>query len=248
MSSFKDHFSSSAVGYASHRPVYPKALVDYLASLAPATEIAWDAGCGTGQLSVLLAERFTRVIAMDASIRMIEQAEQRDNIDYRCMRAEDSDLPDEHVDIAVSAQAVHWFDLSAYYNEVWRVTKPGGIIALISYELGTIDAKIDSVIKHFYSDVLGPYWPPERKLVEEGYRSLPFPFKEIETPAFEMLTDWSLDQLLGYIDTWSAVRGLERAQGREQFNTFKVEITHAWGTAEKNRTVRWPLAMRVGRL
>ena len=50
---FKDHFSDRASGYASHRPVYPPELVDYLAAhcgdVHPLT--AWDAGCGSGQLS-----------------------------------------------------------------------------------------------------------------------------------------------------------------------------------------------------
>src|SRR5690242_3844379 len=134
MSGFKDHFSTAASEYASYRPTYPKELIDYLASLAPNHNIVWDCGCGTGQMSVLLAERFKRVIATDASAHMIQNAELCENVDYRRMRAEDSDLPDEHVDMVVVAQAVHWFDLSAFYNEVWRVVKPGGIIALIAYE------------------------------------------------------------------------------------------------------------------
>src|ERR1700752_4454868 len=57
-SDFKDHFSHIATDYATHRPTYPTALVALLARLAPARRLAWDAGCGSGQLSVLLADRF----------------------------------------------------------------------------------------------------------------------------------------------------------------------------------------------
>jgi 2-polyprenyl-3-methyl-5-hydroxy-6-metoxy-1,4-benzoquinol methylase len=83
MSEFKDHFSTRSAEYAAYRPTYPRALVDFLADAAPGTELALDCGCGTGQLSVLLAERFARVVATDASAKQIENAEPRQNLEYR---------------------------------------------------------------------------------------------------------------------------------------------------------------------
>lgn len=244
---FKDHFSQVAVGYAAHRPSYPPALVDFLARLAPARRLAWDAGCGSGQLALLLANAFERVIATDASAEQIAQATAHANVEYRCAAAEVSGLPDRVVDLATAAQAAHWFDLPAYYAEVRRVARPGAIVALISYGVCAAGSDLDAVIRPFYRDVLPAYWPPERWHVDDGYRSLPFPFEELPTPSFEIQRDCGLADLIGYVGTWSAVWALERAQGQGPFATFRRELAAAWGPAAI-RTVRWPLALRVGRV
>jgi len=245
---FKDHFSEISAAYAAHRPSYPAALVAFLARLAPARRLAWDAGCGSGQLSVLLAGTFDRVVATDASPEQIARATPHAKVEYRCAPAEASGLTDRAVDLATAAQAAHWFDLPAYYAEVRRVTRPGGIIALVSYGVLRADADVDRVIQPFYRAVLASYWPPERRHVDEGYRSLPFPFEELEAPALEIRLEWRLAQLVGYVGTWSAVWALERAKGEGPFATFRRELAHAWGPATAVRTVRWPLALRVGRV
>ncbi len=244
---FKDHFSQVAVAYAAHRPSYPPALVDFLARLAPARRLAWDAGCGSGQLAVLLADPFERVIATDASGDQIAQATAHPNVEYRRAAAEMSGLPDRVADLATAAQAAHWFDLPGYYAEVRRVARPGAIVALISYGVVAAGSEVDAVMRPFYRHVLAAYWPPERWHVDDGYRSLPFPFEELSTPSFEIQRDWGLADLIGYVGTWSAVWALERAQGQGPFATFRRELAAAWGPAAI-RMVRWPLALRVGRV
>lgn len=246
--SFQDHFSDVAAAYAAYRPSYPPALVDFLARLAPARRLAWDAGCGSGQLSLLLAGHFEQVVATDASPEQIARATAHPKVEYRCARAEASGLPERVADLVTAAQAAHWFDLPAYFAEVRRVTRPGGIVALISYGVVTADADLDAVIRPFYREVLGAYWPPERRHVDEGYRSLPFPFEELDGPSLEIRLDWRLEELVGYVGTWSAVWALERAQGQGSFATFRRELAKAWGPATTVRTVRWPLALRVGRV
>ncbi len=245
---FKDHFSETAAGYAVHRPTYPVALVDFLARMAQRRSLAWDCGCGSGQLSVLLGDGFERVIATDASGEQIAKATPHPNVDYRLAPAEASGLPDSVVDVAVAAQAAHWFELTAYYAEVRRVGRPGSIVALVSYGIMTVDDDIDLVIRHFYSEVLGSYWPPERRHVEDGYRSLPFPFAEIEPPRLHLRANWTLEDLLGYVGTWSAVRAIERAAGRAPIEVFAHELALAWGAGMAVRAIRWPLSLRVGRL
>lgn len=248
MTCFKDHFSEVAAAYAAHRPSYPAALADFLARLAPAQNLAWDAGCGSGQLSLLLADRFQRVVATDASGEQIAHARSHPKIEYRCAPAEVSGLPDGVVDLATAAQAAHWFDLAAYYAEVRRVVRRGGILALASYGVVTVEARLDAIIRPFYRDVLGAHWPPERRHVDEGYRSLPFPFEELATPAFELRVDWPLADLVGYVGTWSAVWALERVAGPGPFAAFRRALADAWGPAETVRAVRWPVALRVGRV
>jgi SAM-dependent methyltransferase len=245
---FKDHFSTHSAGYAAYRPTYPGTLVEYLAGLCAHPGVALDVGCGTGQLSVLLAERFEHVIATDASAQQIEKAAAHAKVEYRAAPAENSGLPEHSVDLITVAQAAHWFDLQAFYAEARRIGKPGAVLALITYGVIQADPEIDPVIQHFYKDVVGPYWPPERRHVEEGYRSLPFPFDELAAPALAIEVQWKAGDLIGYANTWSAVRGAEKALGREPVERFQRDLITAWEDPERPRTIRFPLSLRVARL
>jgi ubiquinone/menaquinone biosynthesis C-methylase UbiE len=209
---FKDHFSGHSAEYAARRPTYPPALVDFLADLAPGHELALDCACGSGQLSTLLASRFARVVATDASAQQIASAAPHPGVEYQTARAEESRLPDASADLLTVAQAAHWLDLDLFYVEARRVARPKGVLALITYNmLHTGNAEADRRVGRFYGATVGPYWPFERRIVEDGYRSLRFPFEEIAPPALEMEAFWSLDDLAGYIDTWSAVKAAEKA-------------------------------------
>jgi SAM-dependent methyltransferase len=246
--SFKDHFSERPGDYAAYRPTYPRALVDYLAGLCAATDTALDVGCGTGQLSVLLAERFKRVVATDASAQQIEKANTHERVEYRVAPAEKSGLPGHSFDLITVAQAAHWFDLDAFYAEARQVGKPGAVLALITYGVIQADPDIDDTIQHFYKHVVGPYWPPERRHVEEGYRSLSFPFAELNAPPLAIEVQWRASDLIGYADTWSAVRGAEKALGREPIEQFRRDLLKAWGDPDRRRTIRFPLSLRVARI
>jgi SAM-dependent methyltransferase len=249
MASFKDHFSSHAAGYAAHRPTYPAALVDFLADFAPATRVAWDCGCGTGQLSVLLARRFDRVIATDASASQIANAEPHERVTYCAAPAERSGLGDSSVDLITVAQAAHWFDLDSFYDEVRRVAASNAAVALVSYGVVHVDdGEVDRVVQRFYYAVIGQYWPPERRHVEAGYRTLAFPFPEQAAPPMAIEVSWRAPDFIGYVDTWSAVREAEKRVGRTPFATFARDLAAVWGDPELRRTIRFPLALRVGRV
>ncbi len=258
-SHFKDRYSEVAAAYAAHRPKYPLELVEFRARTAPrrrlawdcgcgSGRLAWDCGCGSGQLSVRLAERFERVIASDANAKQTATATPHPKVSYYCAAAEASGLRDGIVDLAVAAQAAHWFDLPAYYAEVRRVTLPGSIIALVTYNTVAVDDEIDPVVRHFYEKVLAPYWAPERRHVETSYKFLPFPFDEINAPQFEIREGWTIEDLLGYIETWSAVLGLEKAEGRAPIEAFRRKLADTWGAKVKVRSVYWPISLRIGRL
>jgi len=244
---YKDHFSTRAADYAAFRPRYPVALVEHLASIAPARGLVLDAGCGTGQLSVLLAQRFERVIATDASAAQIAHAEPHERVVYRVAPAERSGLDDAGADLVTVAQAAHWFALDSFYAEVRRVLRPGGVLALITYGVIEADGEVGAVLKHFYYDVFGPFWPPERRHVESGYRTLPFPFEELTAPPLAMRATWPLDGLIGYVDTWSAVRQAEKTLGREPMMRLTEALQAVWGDPAAVREISWPLAIRLGR-
>jgi SAM-dependent methyltransferase len=245
---FKDHFSSVAPGYAAHRPTYPPTVVDYLAGQVQRAEVAWDAGCGSGQLSTLLAARFPRVIATDPSAAQLAHARPHAAVEYRQASAEVSGLEDGSVDLAVAAQAAHWFDLPRYYAEVRRVVRPGGVVALLAYGVVHVDRDLSTIVDRFYWQTLAGFWPQERRIVEDGYRSLPFPFPELETPPFAMTAMWSLPEFLGYVRTWSAVQAIERERGGDAYAGFARALTAAWGDPATRRDVRWDLAIRAGRV
>lgn len=244
---FKDHFSNQANAYAAYRPHYPKAFFVYLASLCDAHELAWDCGTGNGQSAYQLAKYFLRVIANDPSEQQLANAIPHPNIDYVCATAEQMALPPSSVDLVTIAQAIHWFDTSQFYRVVHRTLKPGGVVAVFGYRRMTITPEIDAIIKFFYSDVVGPYWPPERRIIEEGYRTIPFPFDEVAPPGFSMSAEWNFGQVMGYLSTWSAVQTYIRERGCNPLDPLEPLLREAWGDERKTYRIAWPMIIRVGR-
>lgn len=246
--SFADHFSGVSAAYAAFRPHYPDALFDFLAGVAPARNAAWDAGTGSGQAAVGLARHFKRVIATDASSSQIEHATPDPRINYRVCPAESSELNDRSIDLVTVAQALHWFDRPRFWEEVRRVLQPNGVIAVWTYVMIEIAPAIDEIVRRFYSGVVGPYWPPERRITEERYRTIEFPFAEFAAPSFVIEQSVTLDDVAGYVRTWSATRAFIKRQGEDPVERLVSELGPAWGDPRQSRLGRWPVAMRVGRI
>jgi len=169
-----------------------------------------------------------------------------ENVDFRVAPAEKSGLPDHSVDLITVALAIHWFDHDAFYQEVRRVLKPDGILAVWCYGLLSISPEIDEIYLRLYHDIVGPYWPPERTYIDEDYESLSFPFKELSAPNISMSTEWTLDHLIGYLGTWSAVKNYKQAHGHDPLDLVRDDFKAAWGDRETIRTVSWPLSFRIG--
>ena len=245
---FKDHFSGKAASYGRYRPHYPPELFSFLAAQCPMRELAWDCGCGNGQASVALADHFERVYATDASAEQIAKAKPHPKITYAVAPAEASGLPSDSVDLVTVAQAIHWFDFDAFYDEVRRVSKPDGLLAAISYGLFEIEPGLDERLHHFHRSTLGPHWPPERRHVDENLTTIPFPFEELEAPRLSLKAAWNLDDLVGYIDTWSALQRYRAETGEDPLPATRDDLAQLWGDPEESKTVRWPLNLRLGRV
>ena len=244
---FADHFSRIARGYAAFRPRYPAELFAWLARLPAARDLAWDCAAGNGQASVPLAEHFHRVIATDASTGQLASAPPHPGVVYRAAPAAASGLADRSVDLVTVAQALHWLEPAAFYDEVRRVARAGGAIAAWTYNLlETGDATIDGTLRHFHDDVVGPWWPPERRHVEAGYRTLDFPFDEVPAPPFVMRAEWTLGDLVGYLGTWSASVKYAEETGKDSVQGIAGALEAQWGSG--TRAVTWPLAIRAGRI
>ena len=244
--SFQDHFSSLAKDYARCRPTHPPALFAALAKLAPGRDLAWDCGTGNGQAAHGLAEHFARVVATDPSEAQLAQAVPHPRITYGRAAETAPMLADRSVDLVAAAQAAHWFDRSLFYPEVRRVLRPGGVLAIFNYGLCRVAPEIDRVLQRLYAETLGPYWPPERRLAENNYRDLDFPFLEIEFPRMELERQWTLDEFAGYIRTWSSVGLYRKAKGTDPVAGMTAELAPVWGA--RQRRVTWPVGGRVASL
>lgn len=244
----RNWFEQGGRAYARFRPEYPPQLAAFLASIAPDTRMAVDVGCGNGQLTQRLAAHFDAVIGLDPSADQIANIVPGERITYQCAPAEQLPLANGSASLITAAQAVHWFDLPRFYGEARRIAAPGCVLALISYGVLKLEPALDERFQRFYRDEIGPYWPPERKLVDTGYATLDFPFEELAAPLLEMRAHWRLSEFLGYILTWSAVRRAKEAGREDVLLGFANDIASAWGDESVRRAIAWPINMRVGRL
>lgn len=243
MPAFDDHFGGHAGDYAANRPTYPDALYAWIAEQAPATTAVWDCGTGNGQAALGLARHFDHVHATDASPGQIAEAPTHPNVTFAVASAEASGLPDASVDAITVAEAAHWFDLDAFYAEVRRVLRPGGLLAIWGYHRTRIDPAVDAVVERFRDDI-EPFWPAGRERLDASYRTIPFPFDEITAPDLAMRLDWTVDAYVAYLHTWSAVKRCTAARGADPVTPFVPPLRDAWGPGV--REVVWPLHWRVG--
>jgi SAM-dependent methyltransferase len=247
ITTFKDHFSRQSADYNRYRPGYPADLIEWVASRAPDRGLAVDCATGNGQAAIALAGHFEAVLAVDGSRAQLERAQPHPRVRYELALAEQLPLPDRSAALVAAAQAVHWFDFARFHAECRRVLKPGGVIAVWTYEKFRGGAAIDAILDRFYADVVGDYWPSERRYVEQAYLTLPFPWAEEVVPAFQLQTDWSLEQVIGYLASWSSVQRYRDAHpGQDPLPAVAAELATLW-PAEGTLRLNWPVHLRLGR-
>ncbi|HEV8123929.1 MAG TPA: class I SAM-dependent methyltransferase [Gemmatimonadales bacterium] len=242
---FHDHFSTRAETYARARPTYPDRLFEELAKRTSQHDLAWDSGTGNGQAAIGLATHFTQVVATDPSEAQLREVTPHPRIIFRRGREAESGLDDHVADLVTAAQAAHWFDLPAFYQEARRVLKPNGLIAMWSYGVCRLGPELDSILHPFYYDTVGPYWPPERAHVDSGYRDLPFPFESAAFPEFSIERDWTLEEFLEYVHTWSAVNRYIAAKGGDPVEQLGAVLRPRWRNPQP---VVWPISVRSARV
>ncbi len=243
----KDNFSKQADSYAKYRPTYPAELFDFLMSNVQERKMAWDCATGNGQSAKELARYFETVYATDISQKQLDNAHEAPNIFYSLQPAEQTDFPANSFDLVTVSQALHWFDFEKFYTEVKRVGSPGSLIACWMYGRRDISPAIDDIIsKKLYKEILGDYWDQERKLVDDNYTTIPFPFVEIKSPGFEIRFEWSMAELEGYLNTWSALQKFISLNNYNPVDDLMKEIQTLW-EGEKMKVV-FPIYMRMGRI
>lgn len=242
----KDLFSNHAKEYATYRPVYPQALYDFIYQHVKKFDQAWDCGTGNGQVASVLATKFQSVHATDISAKQIENAHKRDNIYYSIARTENGIYDESRFDLITVGQAIHWFELDNFYNQVRRAGKKDSVLAVFGYSPVQFSSEFDKALNQFYYNKIYPYWETERRVVEDRYGSLYFPFEEIATPHFKMPLLWSLHDVYGYISTWSAVQKYIRQNGHNPVDEFIENIKHLWKSEKES--VHFPVFMKMGRI
>ena len=245
MNEHKDRFSEHASQYATYRPTYPKSLYDFIFSHIEKFDTAWDCGTGNGQVARDLSMKFKEVYTTDISEKQLANGYQRNTIFYS-KAGEETIFSNHQFDLITVAQAIHWFDIQKFYDEVGRVAKVNAVLAVWGYSLLNVSPEIDKLLTHFYAQVVGPYWDTERKLIDEQYKNIPFPFKEIRTPEFKFSFEWTLEEFRGYISTWSSVQKYIQANQVNPVEDFIAEVQPLW--KGERQTITFPLFMRLGRV
>jgi len=234
-----DHFSQQAVAYAKFRPTYPQALFSFLLDRVNQTERAWDCGTGNGQVATVLAKTFTQVKATDISQRQLDQAQEAANIHYQQIGATHTNFAAQSFDLVTVAQALHWFDFLPFFKEVKRVLKPHGYFATWCYSLLKIDEEIDPIIEYFYTQIVGSYWPEERKHIDQHYQTIPFDFPQLEKAEFESSFEWNLAHLLGYLSSWSSTQACLKQTDENPLIKIEADLRSVWG--DRTRIVTFPI-------
>jgi ubiquinone/menaquinone biosynthesis C-methylase UbiE len=242
----KDNFSGQASDYSKFRPHYPDEMIDYLVSFVKDRHSALDVATGNGQLAVRLSDYFETVYATDISEDQLKHAPRILNIIYKKMPAEHTDFADRQFDLVTVAQAVHWFNFDLFYNEVRRILKPKGIFAVLGYGLFSTNQDSDKILRHFYYDIVGQYWDAERKYLDEFYQTIPFPFNEIETKNFVSRFTWTFEQLVGYLETWSATSHYKAHNNQNPIDLIRDELRISWEKNDKKAV--FPMLLRIGKL
>lgn len=246
MPPFKDNFSKQSDLYVKYRPHYPVELFSFLATLTDEHELAWDCGTGNGQAATGLADFYSTVFATDPSEQQISNAIPHKKVTYAVEKAEQNSLATNSVDLLTMANALHWFDFDVFYKEARRVLKKNGIIAAWAYGLPEIATEIDKIVKHFHDHVVGKFWLAENRLVEKGYTTIPFPFTEIKSPAFAYDKLLTLDELIGYFNTWSATQRFINENNFNPTEKLRQELNTLWSEGSEKK-LTWKLVLKIGR-
>ncbi|MEO8576976.1 MAG: class I SAM-dependent methyltransferase [Gemmatimonadales bacterium] len=247
MSGFKDLFSGHAALYSQYRPQYPAQLFEWVSGLVQRHSLVWDCATGNGQAATGLAAHFDNVVATDASDKQIAAAAQHPGVDYRVATAHESGLADHSADLVTVAQAIHWFELDAFYAEVKRVLHTGGVLAIWGYGDPVIDSvRLDRIVHDYNRGTIEDYWMPERQIILDGYTTIPFPFREVEPPSMTLQCRWTLAELAGYMRTWSATANYAAKHGGDPVAPVEAALAEHWGPVECRRLIQWPLHIRAG--
>ena len=241
-------FSQGSDQYAKHRPQYPDELFAWLSDICAGHDSAWDCATGNGQAAVSLANYFSNVEATDISAEQIEHHIPHPRVTYTACPAEHTPFEDRSFDLVTVATALHWLDQGRFFQEVERVLKPKGVLAIWAYGFFTVEPEIDQLIKKALYEPIDPFWAEGNRQMFRGYRDVSFPFNELhDLPTFSMKIDWNLEQFLAFLRTWSAVKRYSAELGTDPVSVLETKLRSIWQVPETSMVVQMPLILRMFR-
>lgn len=243
--STKDLFSQQSKAYAAFRPTYPAELFDFVLKRVQNFDAAWDCATGNGQVARDLSKHFRKVYATDISQQQLDEAFHASNIEYSVSKAEKTSFPDNSFDLITVGQALHWINTNEFYPEATRVGKPGGTIAVWGYSLLSVNPQVDTFFNDFYFNTVGKYWDVARKLVENEYAGIDFPFADKREAKFQIKASWTFEQFAGYLTSWSATQKFIKTEGYSPVPQFTQSLRHLWAETEV-KEVRFPVFVKAG--
>ncbi|HEY0742666.1 MAG TPA: class I SAM-dependent methyltransferase [Chryseosolibacter sp.] len=243
----KDLFSSQSKAYAAFRPTYPADLYQFIFRHTQNFDCAWDCATGNGQVARDLSLRFKKVFATDISQQQLDEAFRAENIEYSISKAERTSFAAKQFDLITVGQALHWINTDEFYKEVKRVGRHGATLAVWGYSLLTITEPLDIRFSEFYFNTVGKYWDAARKLVENKYSTIDFPFNNRIEHEFEIKVEWNLEQFAGYLTSWSSTQKFINVERQNPVPDFIQSIRQYWDEGEI-KTVRFPLFVKVGKI
>ncbi len=241
-------FSHGSADYARHRPRYPEALFAFLSDTCHRHERAWDCATGNGQAAVAATRYFDRVAATDFSLEQVRHGQAHPRVAYSVAPAEHVPFGEAVFDLVMVAQAIHWFDLPAFFGEVERVLRPGGLLAAWTYNFPEITPQIDAILRRELYTPIDPFWAAGNRMVINRYRDLHLPYEHIPAPEdLSIRVEWTLPQFLAYLRTWSAVKRYIAEKGRDPVARLESALAPMWGPLEQPRPVHMRLFIKTAR-
>ncbi|KAG8367838.1 hypothetical protein BUALT_Bualt16G0114300 [Buddleja alternifolia] len=256
-------FIKQAKQYSVGRPSYPQELFNFIASKTPSHDLAWDVGTGSGQAAQALANIYKNVIATDTSPKQLEFAPKLPNIKYQCTSPNISMSDLQHdigsqssFDLVTIAQAMHWFDLPTFYQQVkWILKKPNGVIAAWCYTVPEVNTHVDSLFQKFYTINAGPYWESPRELVDKKYETIDFPFEPVDELEhngpfrFDSEKVMDVEDYFTYLRSWSAYQTAKEKGVELLTDNVIQDFKRVWNeTGKIEKIVTFPIYLRIGKV
>ncbi|XP_067116687.1 putative methyltransferase DDB_G0268948 isoform X1 [Osmerus mordax] len=215
-------------------------------------DLAVDVGCGSGQGTCLLAPHFTQVVGSDISSAQLEMALANGsipNITYRQCPAEELPFRAGVADLVTSMTAAHWFDHPRFLQEAYRLLKPRGCLALLSYtmdmelEYQTLSSTLNGICQEIYTALL-PYRSAylssgPLQLYKHMYESCSYPDKEWHE-CLRSRTAMSLSGYIGLVESFSTYQAFLNQHPDEAHKLsqeFKNRLLSAMGVSSPDTEV-----------
>lgn len=206
--------------YALARPRYPSELLEQVRTLTDPCRLSVDVGCGSGQLTIPLADWSEAVIGVDRSPEQIRAATKHHRVTYHAGDAYELPVENETVDLLTIAQAMHWLDMPRFFAEVKRILRPQGTFAVLGYAVPRLQhPEMEKSFKHYYYDILGSdkepgepgcYWDVSRPLLDRGFAKTSFPFHHVARCWHEDHRSMALGSFADYLKSFSAYQTYTR--------------------------------------